>query len=211
MVIIAVVVIGAVGFAWYVPQPKSGEMMQDEAMMKKDTMTEPDAMHTEDTMMKQDAAMMNEEAASKSKVESMPIKQTAPAMAEDSGMMESYKGATLAGKSSPLLDFTKADYEKATASGKLVVLYFYANWCPLCKAEFPVMQEAFNGLSSEGVIGFRVNYNDNQTDADEVALAREFGVAYQHTKVFVKSGKQILKSPESWGKDRYLSEIAKAQ
>lgn len=61
------------------------------------------------------------------------------------------------------------------------------------------------------VIGFRVNYNDNQTDNDECNLAREFGVAYQHTKIFVKNGTRILKSPEGWNKDRYLIEINKYQ
>ena len=49
-----------------------------------------------------------------------------------------------------------------------------------------------------------------QTDADEIALARQFGVAYQHTKVFVRSGKKILKSPEGWDDKRYDIEINKA-
>jgi len=59
------------------------------------------------------------------------------------------------------------------------------------------------------VIGFRVNYNDDFTDDDERALARKFGVAYQHTKVFVKNNKRLLKAPDSWGKNRYGTEIAK--
>ena len=46
-----------------------------------------------------------------------------------------------------------------------------------------------------------------RTDADEKNLAREFGVAYQHTKVLLKNGKRILKSPETWDKARYLKEI----
>lgn len=122
-----------------------------------------------------------------------------------------YSGAVLAGESSPLLDFTKSDYEAFLKTDKLIVLYFYANWCPICRAEFPLMQEAFNELLTDNVIGFRVNYNDDQTDSDEKNLAREFGVAYQHTKVFVNNGLRILKSLESWGKDRYLSEISKVQ
>ena len=120
-----------------------------------------------------------------------------------------YSGIVLAGKSAPLLDFTKADYDAALKTDKLVVLYFYANWCPICKAEFPKMQEAFNELDTDRVIGFRVNYNDNQTDKDEENLAREFGIAYQHTKVFVKNGERILKSPEGWDKNRYFQEINK--
>lgn len=128
---------------------------------------------------------------------------------EGASMMQ-YSGATLAGKSSPLLDFTKTDFDAALASDKLIVLYFYANWCPTCAVEFPIMQSVFNELTTDQVIGFRVNYNDSDTDADEVALAREHGIAYQHTKVFLKNGKQILKSPETWDRQRYLAEITGA-
>jgi thiol-disulfide isomerase/thioredoxin len=128
----------------------------------------------------------------------------------EASMMTGSSGVVLAGDSSPLLDFTKADYDKAKVSDKLVVLYFYASWCPLCRAEFPKMQSAFDALSGEQVVGFRVNYNDGDTDMYEKNLARDFGIAYQHTKVFVRGGKQVLKSPETWDEARYASEIAKA-
>lgn len=122
-----------------------------------------------------------------------------------------YQGAVLAGKAAPLLDFAKADYDMALGSDKLIVLYFYANWCPICKAETAnALYPAFNELAADNVIGFRVNYNDNQTDNHEKNLAREFGVAYQHTKVFVENGQRILKSPESWDKNRYETEINRA-
>ena len=127
-------------------------------------------------------------------------------MSTDDHMMDD--GRMMAGAGTPLLDFTKSDYDAALASGKLVALYFYANWCPICRAEFPLMQAAFQEFpGGETAIGFRVNYNDNETDSDEVAVARQFGVAYQHTKVFLKDGAQVLKSPESWTKERYLAEL----
>lgn len=133
-----------------------------------------------------------------------------PVTATDSTTSTEFTGTVLAGNASPVLDFTQADYEKALASDRLIVLYFYANWCPICMAEIPEMYTAFETLEGENVIGFRVNFNDNQTDAAERDLAREHGVAYQHTKVFVSDGQQISKSPESWNTERYLEEIEKA-
>src|SRR3990167_497547 len=136
---------------------------------------------TTDDKMAQEKAIMEKEAMEQKDDETM--------MDKGETMMK-YSGAALAGKSAPLLDFTKADYDVAVKSDKLVVLYFYANWCPTCKAEFPIMQEAFNELNTDKAIGFRVNYNDDQTDSDEKNLARQFGIAYQHTKVFVQNGQR---------------------
>ena len=129
---------------------------------------------------------------------------------EDEAMMAEYTGTVLAGKSAPLLDFVKADYDAAVKSDKLVALYFVANWCPICKVELPKLYAAFNELTTDKVIGFQINYSDNETDNNEKALASQFGVAYQHTKVFLKNGQRILKSPESWSKEQHLSEINKA-
>ena len=121
-----------------------------------------------------------------------------------------YSGAVLAGKASPVIDFNPADYQAALQSNKLIVLYFYASWCPICRAEVPQMYSAFEELNNPNAIAFRVNFNDGQTDGSEIELARQFGVAYQHTKVFLRNGNQLLKSTESWDKNRYMFEINKA-
>lgn len=127
-------------------------------------------------------------------------------------MMMKYRGAVLAGKKAMLLDFNKADYDTALKSDKLVVLYFYADWCPLCKDEVAnSLYPAFNELADDRTVGFRVNYKDSGTDLVETALAKEFGIGYQHTKVFLKKGVRVLKSVESWDKARYLTEINKAK
>jgi len=141
---------------------------------------------------------------------------------EDNGMMEgddtmmenksalNLSGKVIAGSSAKLIDYNKADFDAAAASDKLVVLYFYANWCPICREEVQnALYPAFNELTRDDAVGFQVNYNDNQTDSDEEELAREHGVAYQHTKVFLKNGQRVLKSPESWDKSRYFEEIEK--
>lgn len=115
----------------------------------------------------------------------------------------------IAGNESLLLEVSEQNYQQAQDDGKLVVLYFYANWCPICREEFEDTKAVFEQLSDPNVIGFRVNYNDNETNDFERSLASQHGVAYQHTKVFVRNGEQLLKGPDSWEEGRYLEEINK--
>lgn len=121
----------------------------------------------------------------------------------------SFSGEVLAGSVTPLINFNQSDYDKALAANKTVILYFYASWCPTCRVEFPKMQSAFDKASNNNVVGFRVNYNDSDTDANEEALAREFGIVYQHTKVVINNGERVLKDLQSWEETRYTSEINK--
>lgn len=123
--------------------------------------------------------------------------------------LNGYKGKALASASaSPYLEFNQEDYDKAKAEGKVILLNFYANWCPTCKAEQPRAIEGFNKLDNDNVVGFRVNYRDSDTESGEVALAKEFGISYQHTKIILDSnGERVLKSPENWDADRYVKEL----
>lgn len=121
-----------------------------------------------------------------------------------------YAGTVIAGSTTPYLDFVKADYEKAIAEGKVIVLNFYANWCPVCRAETPDIVAGFDSLNNPNVIAFRVNYKDSDTDADEEALAKQFAVPYQHTKVILKDGKQVFKETVQWSRDDLVREVSTA-
>jgi thiol-disulfide isomerase/thioredoxin len=169
-----------------------------------------DKMAQEKAIMEKEAMEQKEKDAIMGKKGDEMMKKDEGAMMDKGETMIKYSGAVLAGKSAPLLDYNKADYDAAVKSDKLVALYFVANWCPICKVELPKLYAAFNELTIDKVVGFQVNYNDSDTDANEKALASQFGVAYQHTKVFLKNGQRILKSPESWSKEQHLSEINKA-
>lgn len=148
-------------------------------------------------MMEKEKAMVKEEV----------VPEDAPS---DSMMEKSYTGKILAGtEQTPYREFNQADYELALKENKDILLYFYASWCPLCKSEQVETFAAFNELNDPNLVGFRVNYRDSDTDDDEEALAKEFGIPYQHTKVILKDGKMVLKAPDSWNKQRYLDELQK--
>lgn len=120
------------------------------------------------------------------------------------------EGNLLAGETSPFIEFNQADYDKAKKEGRNIMLYFYASWCPLCANETSNSTEpAFDSLTDSRLVGFRVNFNDGDTDDFEKGLAREFKVTSQHTKVFIVDGEVTEKTSAIWKKDRYLEEFDK--
>lgn len=121
--------------------------------------------------------------------------------------IEGYQGNVLAGNVSPFLEFDKADYEKAKAEGKIIILDFYANWCPICRAEEPEILAGFEELNNSNVVGFRVNFNDSDTDSDEQALAQKFNIPYQHTKVVLRNGVEVSRSSDSWKKEDVVDSV----
>lgn len=88
------------------------------------------------------------------------------------------------------------EYSKATfdgAANKRRVLYFYANWCPICRPIDINFKENVSKIP-EDVVVIRVNYNDSDTDQEEKDLAKKYGITYQHTFVQIDSqGKEVAK------------------
>lgn len=146
-------------------------------------------------------------------------KMTDEKMMKDESMMEAKEGAmmeegsygkVLSGTSSPFVEFSQAGYEKALTEGRIVFLDFYANWCPICRAEAPEIDAGFNGLTTDQVVGFRVNFKDSDTDSDETALAQKFNIPYQHTKLILKNGNEVLRSTDQWKKadfDKAINQV----
>lgn len=57
------------------------------------------------------------------------------------------------------------------------------------------------------MVGFRANYNDDETDAAEKALAQQLGVTYQHTKIIFKNGAEVHRDGVPWNVQDFLDAI----
>jgi thiol-disulfide isomerase/thioredoxin len=82
-----------------------------------------------------------------------------------------------------------ADAETAQKSGRKVVLFFYAPWCPYCRAADSDFKTRL------GTDAFPKNTTLIKTDYDsQTELKKKYGVTHQHTFVQIDaSGNQITK------------------
>lgn len=75
----------------------------------------------------------------------------------------------------PAPELSLTTFEGTTLSlsdfaGQVVVINFWASWCPPCRAEMPAMQAVYEDLAKEGVIILAVN----SADQDDPQAARRF-------------------------------------
>jgi peroxiredoxin len=64
-------------------------------------------------------------------------------------------------------DFTLTDYEGKTHRlsdyrGQVVVLNFWATWCPPCRLEMPSMERAWQQVKGEGIVVLGVNVGEDE-------------------------------------------------
>jgi thiol-disulfide isomerase/thioredoxin len=116
----------------------------------------------------------------------------------------------LAGTTSQYFRFDKVHYEQSLQEGKVIFLDFHANWCPICAREKPKILAAFNELDNPDIVGYEVHFNDGQTNDDDKAITKKYGIVNQYTKVILDPNDNVvLKTLEILDKERIINELQK--
>ena len=108
-----------------------------------------------------------------------------------------YSGNIIAGTTDPYIEFNQADFDKAVAAKKLVLLYFYDKDNPICKVEEVAAVDAFKQLDIGKIVGFRVHITDGLATSDELAIAQKYG-AKDSFKLVIKNGQVVDKGIFQW-------------
>ena len=97
-------------------------------------------------------------------------------------------GAPLSSSPSPRQGFLAPDFtldtldgNKVTLSelrGKIVIVNFWATWCPPCRAETPALEKSYEQYKDSGVIILGVDLTNQDSLSDVKAFVQEFELAY---------------------------------
>ncbi len=100
--------------------------------------------------------------------------------------------------------YSQVEFDKAVAAGKSVVVDFYADWCPTCKAQAPILKALAADPAYKNYVVLTANF-DKDTD-----LKKQMKVSKQSTLVVFKSGKEVARSTGQTSKAEIAATLGKA-
>jgi len=100
-------------------------------------------------------------------------------------LMTTLSGLSRAGE----MPFDPVHYEAMRNSGMPFAVVFHADWCPICRAQSPVLKELTQSPDFMGVTLFVANFDT------EKLLERSLGISKQSTIVVFKNGKEAGVAP----------------
>jgi len=84
--------------------------------------------------------------------------------------------------------FDAQAFEDAQAAGKPILIEVHAPWCPICKAQAPILARLSSAPKFKDMVRFNVDF-DTQKD-----LLRKFNVRMQSTLIAFKGKQEVARS-----------------
>ncbi len=94
------------------------------------------------------------------------------------------------------IPFNQAQFDATRAAGKPVAVVFHADWCPICRAQAPLLKELAQTPELKPVTVYIADFDTEKT------LKKSLGVTKQSTIVVFKNGQEVARSTGDTQQDR---------
>lgn len=84
--------------------------------------------------------------------------------------------------------YNEAEFMMAQNKGKTIVVDVYADWCPTCRAQAPILEELRQEYQSDDVLFVKVNFDE------ERAFLREHRIPRQSTVLVFNGTDEVARS-----------------
>lgn len=84
--------------------------------------------------------------------------------------------------------YSQSEFNAAQRSGKTIVVDVYADWCPTCRAQAPILEELRSEHQSKDVLFVKVNFDD------EKGFLRAHRIPRQSTVLVFKGTNEVARS-----------------
>jgi thioredoxin 1 len=104
--------------------------------------------------------------------------------------------------------FTPENFEASKKEGKVILLHFFADWCPSCRAQKKVMDSILSERELNEIVFLRVDYDN------ALRLRKEFKVNRQSTLIVLRGEREVARKAGITDKDEirdYLIEATAAK
>jgi len=99
--------------------------------------------------------------------------------------------------------FDATTFATLQAAGKSVLIDVYADWCPTCKQQAPILSELLRRPEFNGYTVLKVNF-DTQKD-----VRRTLGVSQQSTFIVYRGTQEVARSTGDTNKDSIAATLRK--
>ena len=99
--------------------------------------------------------------------------------------------------------YTQDRLDVLNKSGEPVLVFVYADWCPVCHAQDRVLEKLLPTNEFKGINVLRVNFDTQKP------VLKAFGVQHQSTLIVFKGGREIARVTGDTDRDRIAGLLRK--
>lgn len=98
-------------------------------------------------------------------------------------------------------NYSASSFSAAQEQGKTIIVDVYADWCPTCRAQAPILDELRKDERLADAVFIRVNYDDDK------AFLRAHRIPRQSTILVFEGGEEKARSIAETNRDRLRTMI----